>query len=123
MFNVGDVVIFESIEAGKHKFHICISLNDHFLYLNSPKKTVYPGDFCFPCSEIPFIEPTPSGVSIISCTTVIRLSKFELTRRKAKKKGSVSVDLMRKLAAFVRKTTTLTEDQKDEFLNSMGEWL
>ena len=35
MFSLGDVIHFYSSEAFKEKFHICISLENHFLFLNS----------------------------------------------------------------------------------------
>ena len=47
MFRLGDVIRFQSIEANKVKFHLCISLDGHYLFINSPKLTSYPGDYYF----------------------------------------------------------------------------
>lgn len=123
MFNLGDVIRFVSIEAGKVKYHLCISLDGHYLFMNSPKVISYPGDYFIPCSEVPFLPPTPSGQSIISCTLVMQKSDTDLKRCGAKKLGSISLDTLRGLVRFVKESAVLTDDEKDIFYNATGDWI
>lgn len=123
MFALGDVIRFASIEAGKTKYHLCISLDGNFLFINSPKSTSYPGDYLIPCSELPFLPPTPSGQSIISCTLVMKKTDSELRRCNAKKVGSVSLDVIRGLVKFVRSSPVLTDDEKDAFFEAAADWI
>lgn len=123
MFSIADVIEFHSSEAGKSKFHLCISSKNNFLFLNSPKRTTYPGDFVVPCAEIPFLPPTESGESIISCSFVMTKTEAELACLGAKRRGSISMDLMVRLARFVMSSPVLTEDEKDEFIEAAGDWI
>lgn len=123
MFNIGDVVYFFSDEAEKKKYHLCVSFDGHYLYINSPKLRSYPGDFIFPSSELDFIEPTESGDSIISCSYITRISDVELRRRRANRVGSVTPSLIKRLYEFIENNDTLSEEDKEIFLSSFGDWL
>lgn len=123
MFEPGDVVRFTSVEAGKTKYHICVHLDGWFLFLNSPKQRAYRGDLVVPCSEIPFIPPTPSGDSIISCSLVMHKTATELRTAKAVRVGSISVALLRKILIFVENSPALSEEEKEKVLEGLGDWL
>lgn len=123
MFQPGDVVHLYSVIAGKPKYHLCVSINGHFLFINSPKARQYPGDFIFPCSEMPFIPSTDNGDSIISVTQIVHFSDQELRRMRATRKGSVPIALLRDLLAFIENTTVLSQSDKDLLLDGLGEWL
>lgn len=123
MFALGDVIRFYSIEAGKNKYHLCISLDGHYIFLNSPKQRIYPGDLIVPCKEFPFLPPTPSGDSVISCTIVMKKSNADLAEHGARKLGSVSIDLLRRVVRFVESSPVLTDEEKETFLNAAGDWL
>ena len=123
MFAAGDVIAFESIEAGKRKYHLCISLDGHYVFLNSPKVLVYAGDYVVPCTEIPGVPVTPSGKSIISCTLVMQKSDADLKAAKAKKLGTVKKQLLIDLAKFVMLSPILTDEEKEAFLAAAGDWI
>jgi len=123
MFSPGDVILFWSDEAGKPKFHLCISLSGHFLYVNTPKPRSYPGDFIIPCSDLPFLHPTKSGYSAISCSVVLRKSEDVLRRLKAKRVGSVSPLLLRKLIEFIDHSIVLSDEDKEDALEGLGDWI
>jgi len=122
MAKPGDVVGFWSDIAGKHKFHLCICPTGKYLFLNSPKARSYPGDFHVPCSEVP-LDPTPEGYSIVSCGAPMAISDAELKKLKATTKGRVSNQALKDLVAFVESLTTLSQDEKDEIVDSLAEWL
>lgn len=123
MFAPGDVIGFWSEESGKRKFHLCISLDGHFIFLSSPKVKVYPTDLPVSCSEFPFLKPTPSGFTIISCVAVMKKSNAELARCGATLKGRVSKELMRRLVDFVMKSPVLSEEDREKFLVAAGDWI
>jgi hypothetical protein len=122
MFNIGDVVAFDSIEAGKRKFHLCISLNGHYLFINSPKSRVYAGDYITPSSEFPFLPP---GVSetIISCSLVMKKTDQELKKCGARKVGSAKKEVILSLIKFIEKDRALSEATKDAIFDGLGDWM
>lgn len=122
MFSVGNVIEFWSIEAGKPKYHLCISLDGHYLFVNSPKSISYPGDMVVSCAEFPFLNPTPSGRSIISCTLVMKKTDAELRACRAKKRGTVRKELLSELIKFVMNCSVLTPDERDAIINAAGDW-
>jgi hypothetical protein len=122
MFAVGDVVAFWSTEAKKRKYHLCISFNGHYLFINSPKRQPFPGDFVVDCSELPFLTPTPSGKSIISCNLVMHFSAAELKLCDAKRLGAVTPELLGALVNFVMSSPVLSQNEKDSILDAAGDW-
>ena len=122
MFAVGDVIAFWSDDAGKRKYHLCISFDGHFIFLNSPKHKSYPGDMFVPCKEIDCIPATDSGFSVISCTMLMKKNDAELVKCGAKRLGSVKPKLLAELAKFVSTSPVLTEEDKEIFLNAIGDW-
>lgn len=122
MFCTGDIVAFESNDANKRKYHLCISIDGYYIFLNSPKPASYPGDFIVSCTDLPGVPPTPSGKSIISCTLVMKKSDAELVKCKAKKLGSVKPSLLADLAIFVRTSPVLTEEEREIFFDAAGDW-
>lgn len=126
MFRAKDVIRFYNPEAGRNgkvKFHLCIGIGGYFFFINSPKPQKYPTDFVFECSELPFIVPTESGNSIVSCSKLLKIPNDELNRLNAKKIGEIGDGLMSKLARFVMTSPVLTEEQREEILEAMGDWL
>lgn len=122
MFALGDVLRFHSIEAGKTKYHLCISFDGNYLFINSPNMVSYPGDFITPCADFPFLDPTPEGVSVVCCTLVMEKDEATLQKLKAKKLGSVSIDFLRRLVKFVQSNPVMSEDEKEVFLQAVGDW-
>lgn len=122
MFSPGDVVEFYSVVAGKNKYHVSLSLEGCFFLLNSPKIRVYPGDFIFPCSEVPFLPPTSNGDSIVSCSIVIRMTDAQLLAARARRIGSISTAVLTDLMTFVENSTVLSQEDKDAVLDGLGSW-
>lgn len=114
---------FVSSEAGKVKYHLCVHLNGRFIFLNSPKSKAFRGDLVVPCSEIPCVPATPSGYSVISCNLVMHKTNAQLKAAKAVCLGSVSVSLLRKVLQFVEDSPVLSDEEKDQILDGLGDWL
>lgn len=121
MFKPGDVVHFYSTVAGKRKYHLCLSLRGRFLFVNSPKAKVYKGDFVVPCSSMSFLTATESGKSVISCSTVVKMTDSELRHIKAERLGSIENKYLFDLVKFVEVSPVLTPEEKDAILDELGD--
>jgi hypothetical protein len=53
----------------------------------------------------------------------MKKSDAELRRSGAKKLGSVSLDVIRGLVAFVKDSPVLTDEEKDAFYDAAGDWI
>jgi len=122
MFNIGDVICFYSDEAGKRKFHLCISINGHYLFLNSAKLKSYPSDYILPATEFPFL-PQNTPDTIISCSLVLKKSNEELKKRGAKRLGTAKRETLLGLINFIERDRALPEAVKDEIFDGLGDWM
>lgn len=123
MHNPGDVVLFWSADAGKEKFHLCISLDRKYLFLNSPKARRYEGDLALPCADFPFLDPTPDGESIVCCTLIVAPSAAELKGRRMEVKGTVDRSVLMKIVEYVESSDVIADDERDAILDGLGNWL
>lgn len=122
MFRIGDVVRFESVVAGKRKFHLCVSLQNHFIFLNSPKRKSFVGDFAIDCADIAGLTPTASGKSIAACNLVLNYTDEQLHAISARKVGEVGREAMRGLFYFLENATTIDAETRDALLDGLGDW-
>ncbi|MDR7232833.1 hypothetical protein J2X45_003943 [Caulobacter sp. BE264] len=123
MFKPGDVVLVFSEPANKKKYHLCISLNGCYLYVNSPKAKSYPGDVAFPCADFAFLDPTDSGVSIVSCNVVVAIDDAQMKAGNAILKGTVSNAVLRTLVKEIEDSEILSPDEIEAALNGLGDYL
>ncbi len=123
MFDPGDVIAFWSERAEKRKYHLCISLSGHYIFLNSPKSKAYPGDLIVDCIEFPFLTPTPEGFTNISCTVVMQMSSADLKRHRARRLGAVSHDLLRRILHFVENSPVVPDRTRQEILDGLADWI
>jgi hypothetical protein len=123
MFKPGDVVKVFSDSADKTKYHLCVSLNGCFLFLNSPKVRTYPGDCVVDCTELPFLPPTASGKSIISLSVVLRITPAQLQRARAQLVGRASLDLLKMIVGEIENSPLLSDEDRDAVLDGLGDWL
>jgi hypothetical protein len=123
MFSPGDIVGVYSHEAGKHKFHLCIGVNGHYVFVNSPKAIVRPADLYVDNSELPGLMPTATGKSIICCNLVMQKTDAELRSSGAVRKGTCEVALLRKIIKFVEACYVLSEEEKSTVVDGLAEWI
>lgn len=123
MFRPGDVIKCDSSHAPYPKWHLCVSEENHFIYLNSPKNKAYAGDFAIDASEVPFIPAHPTGQSIISCRNVMRKSRSELIASGATLEGRFSENVLESLLLFVDGNPVLAEDDQKIILDGLGDWV
>jgi hypothetical protein len=124
MFSTGDVVSFFSEEAEKRKFHLCISVGGYFLFINSPKSyRSFPTDFRVDARHLPFLEERPEGYSIVSCSLVMRKTRSELLKMKAKREGVMPVVIMRELFAFIEASDVIEPATKAQIIDELADWI
>ncbi|TQL14930.1 hypothetical protein FBY58_1860 [Zymomonas mobilis] len=123
MAQPGEVCSFWSDHGGKQKFHLCISMQGCFLYLNSPKTKSYPGDFVISNRDVPFLPPTADGNSIISCNVLLRKSDDDLLSEGADCLGTVPLKVMRQLVTFLEGTPVMAEDDRSDALDGLYDWV
>jgi hypothetical protein len=88
------------------------------LFINS--KTGYAGDLVIANAELPCIPASPTGQSVISCSTIVRASQKQLRLFDAERVGAIPVETARKLHAFVESATTLTKAEKELVLAALA---
>lgn len=123
MFRPGDVIKCDSDHAAYPKWHLCVSDDGHFIYLNSPKLKAYAGDYAILASDVPFIPAHVSGQSIISCRNVMKKSRADLMAAGATHKGRISPKILGDLLIFVDGNPVLSEDDQQIILNGLGDWV
>ena len=122
MYKPGDIIGFYSDDAGKHKYHICVSYDGDFLFLNTPRKR-RKGNLYVPCSRVPGIEPTDCGESEISCTLVIRKTDSELRSSKSKWRGESKADLLQEIFDFVEDNEAISENDRKRIAGGLADYL
>lgn len=123
MFSPGDVVQFFSYVAGKRKYHLCISLQGSFLFLNSPKAKTFRGDYIISSENIDCLPATESGRTVVSCSLVVKMTDEELQHVQAKKLGTIAPRILRDLIKFVEASPVLSPDEKDAIIEELGDWV
>lgn len=123
MFSIGDVIKFRSDVVGKKKYHLCISFENHFLFINSPKSKQFVGDFTICESDITGVPKGEHDFSVISCNLVLQYSNQDLRDMRATKVGSVKPEAIRSLLIFVEDLTTLPPDTKNAIMDGLGDWV
>jgi len=117
----GEVVRFHSPEVGKKKYHLCLSIDNHFIFLNSPKPRTFLGDFEIDGSKIVGVPPTPEGKSIASCSVVMQFTDAELNQMGAVVVGSVANEVLRDLLIFVENLPTIAPEVRDLIVDNLGD--
>ena len=108
----------------KFKHHLCIGTGVEFLFLSThhgPNKN-HRGSMVIPNSEVPFLKPTETKRSEISCTTIIQRKFPDPTVPRRNPSGTVDRKLMKALLGYVRKSRQLTEDERDAILDNIYDY-
>ncbi len=74
MFSIGDIVAIYAPIAGYIKYHLCIGSREgaamQLLFLNSNPDHM--GNYVVPCERVPRLEPSETGKTAFSFTTIPR---------------------------------------------------
>ena len=108
----------------KFKHHLCIGTDGVFLFVSThhKKKKNHRGVIVIPNSEVPFLPPTKTRKSEISCTTIIERRFPDPKLAKNNPRGTVTRRLMKNVLHHVRTSRQLTEDERDAILDNIYDY-
>jgi len=118
VFSVGEIVLFYNRDAEKPKFHLCVSVDGHYLFLNTSRR-FYDDAFIFDCSRVP-LPASETGKSSVSCSGVMRFTDHDLTKYKAKSCGKVDRNFLLDLLAFAENCPALSPADLDLILDGIS---
>lgn len=115
MFETGDIIGCYAPTVGYVKFHLCVSGPEDnkagwFLFINSENN--YKSDFVLKNEDIDCLPKNDTGLSVISCSCIVRLSSKQLELYKAEKKGVLANTHISALVAFVAISKALTPSER-----------
>jgi hypothetical protein len=116
MFDVGDVVHFESPTASKGKYHLCLGEDEHggprfaFLFVNS--EDGFRGDCVLDDGEIPGLPTSRTQQSVVSFSNISRIGEKRLRLFQAKKVGTISKEVAGVLLAFAKEVKSLNRVER-----------
>lgn len=119
----GEIYRFQSAVAGKQKYHLCLSVDRHFIFLNSPKAKSFPGDIEIDSKEITGLTPTPEGKSIASCSLVLHFTSADLQSLGATKVGDMSVSALKDILVGVEDLSTIAPEIRDQIVDALADFI
>lgn len=108
----------------KTKHHLCISEDGLFLFVSTHRTRSQGrrGVLVIPNSYVPFLPPTQTNQSEISCTVVIERRFPDPTVSKRNPRGKIERRHMANLLLHVRTSIQLTDDEKDAILETLYDY-
>lgn len=122
MFAPGDIVRIFAPIASKHKFHLCVmpAWEEHpnrFLFFNSHGGNE--SDFPIDRVYADCLPQSATGISVLSCSLVVRYTDAQLSLFQAKELGKISPLVCRSLSDFIRRCQALTNRERIEIANEI----
>ena len=119
----GDIVAFYSTTAGKRKYHLCITAVSataagQFLFLNSGSGRK--SDCILSNADFPCISPSATGLSVVSFSTLVRVSALQLPHLVLAVLGSLQPGVARQLEGFAASVPTLTAADRRTILAALA---
>jgi hypothetical protein len=123
MFATGDIVGCYAPTVGYRKYHLCIfgptdEKAGWFLFINSENN--YETDFVLKNEDLDCIPKNDTGLSVISCSSVVRLSVKHLELYKAERLGSLAKVHATALVEFIKESRALTGSEKRACAESLS---
>jgi hypothetical protein len=108
----------------KWKHHLCIGDDGLFLFVSTyrVREEDHRGVLVIPIDDVPFLPPTETRRSEISCTTIIARAFPDRTVSWRNPRGKVRRELMAELLVYVRTSPQLTEDERDAILDNLYDY-
>jgi hypothetical protein len=121
--SLGEIYEFYSTQAGYPKYHLCVREMSPvesacFLFLNS--KPGFKDSLVLNDNEIPGLRSSPTGLSVISCSTVVRANSHQLRIFSAKHITRLPPEVARRLEEFVGSVKSLTSNEKKLVLAALS---
>jgi hypothetical protein len=99
---------------GKRKYHLCVSYDYDFVFLNSPKDRHYPTDFRIRAADLMFLKPTRQAFSAVSCVDIQTVgSQRSFQARKPQHLGNLGTNVLLELLEHMCLLETFTLEDVD----------
>jgi hypothetical protein len=122
-FSPGDIVIFDSAVAGKHKFHLCICVEfenqTHSLIFLNSDGAGFRDHFAVDCHRIPELRESRTGKTVFDCPTVHRKTTAQLDRLKAKRICSLPKNVAAEFLSFAGSITSMIPRDKANLISML----
>jgi hypothetical protein len=122
MFEIGDIVQIFAPQAGRDKYHLCVSVGKdgaahQFLYLNSDP--TFEQTFVCDCAKIPCLPESKTGKTAISFAMLPRYNDNQLKLFKATKLGELNPALAVEVHKVAKTATTMTSAERKIVLTAL----
>jgi len=126
MFSTGDIVGCYAPTVGYRKYHLCVfgpvgERAGWFLFINSENN--YETDFVLKNEDLDCIPKNDTGLSVISCSSIVRLSVRHLELYKAERLGSLAKEHAAALVEVIKGSKALTNPEKKACVESLSSLL
>lgn len=117
----GDVFVWYRPEPiGKRKFHLCLSYDYDFVFLNTPKDRAYPSDYYIRAVDLHFLKPTATRVSSVSCANLQAIgSEVKFRSAKPERLGNLATDVLLEVLRHIHRSGTATEEEAERLAETI----
>ncbi len=109
----GDVFAWYRPEPiGKRKFHLCLSYDYDFVFLNTPKDKFFPSDYHIKAVDLSFLKPTATRLSSVSCANLQAVgSDTQFRSFKPERLGNLATDILIEVLEHICNIGTATGEE------------
>lgn len=105
---------------GKDKYHLCLSFDYDFTFLNTPSDRAHRLDSKIAASDMRFLKPTSTNFSSVSCTNLQHVEHVDRFRSfKPVFIGTLATNVLFDLLDYIRHLGTTTEEESDRLSDTI----
>lgn len=113
LLSQGDIVAYDNPQAGKLKYHLCLSpcegeIAACFLFINSGNR-IYRDERVFDDGVFEGLPKSPTGKTVVSMTTIVRANQSQLNLFRARVICVCPQDVAKTLRTFSDTVRSLTK--------------
>ena len=118
----GEIWHFRTTFAPHSKFHLCVSYDRHFLFMNSAKSGVrYPDNYILDHTSVRRLPKTAEGISIVSCGRSIT-QPIDVVLRPEDARGSLLADEMLAIVEHIERGGYIERRMSNAWLPDLRIW-
>lgn len=117
----GDVFAWHRLPPiNKEKYHLCLSFDYDFTFLNTPSDRAHRLDLKIAASDMRFLKATPTNFSSVTCTTLQHVG--QVTRFRSFKPiliGTLASNVLFDLLNYIANLGTTTGEESDRLFDTI----
>lgn len=111
---------YRSPPIGKNKYHLCLSFDYDFSFLNTPSDRAHRLDSKIAASEMRFLKATPTNFSSVSCTNLQHIEQVDRFRSfKPVLVGTLASNVLFDLLNYIANLGTTTGEEADRLFDTI----